>query len=157
MRTAVKTRSAATLERVRGLPETMRATAIDAFGGPSALSIHSLPVPVRAALSRCGRASSAAMLFRVSTSFPLTRPPRAVYLPLPEIANRDNAVQFDNLFLQIEPVQWRATLAGCTVKSGMHQFHEFLVAGNHVIFHLFGCDFGEELPSARDLRFLDLP
>ncbi|MGA8691875.1 MAG: NADP-dependent oxidoreductase [Methyloceanibacter sp.] len=49
MRTAVKTRRAATHERVRELPETMRAAAIDAFGGPDALSIHSLPVPVPAA------------------------------------------------------------------------------------------------------------
>ena len=49
MRTAVKTRRAATLERVRELPETMRAAAIDAFGGPGALSIQSLPVPVPAA------------------------------------------------------------------------------------------------------------
>jgi len=44
MRTAVKTRRAATLERVRELPETMRAAAIDAFGGPGALSIHFLLV-----------------------------------------------------------------------------------------------------------------
>ena len=32
-------------ERVRELPETMRAAAIDAFGGPDTLSIHVLPVP----------------------------------------------------------------------------------------------------------------
>jgi len=43
------TRRAATPERVRELPETMRAAAIDAFGGPGALSIHSLPVPSPAA------------------------------------------------------------------------------------------------------------
>jgi len=47
--TTVKTRRTATLERMRELPETMRAAAIDAFGGPGALSIHSLPVPVPAA------------------------------------------------------------------------------------------------------------
>jgi NADPH:quinone reductase len=40
------TRRAATPERVRELPETMRAAAIDAFGGPAVLSIHFLPVPV---------------------------------------------------------------------------------------------------------------
>ena len=44
-RTAVKRRRAATLERVRELPETMRTAAIDGFGGPGALSIYSLPVP----------------------------------------------------------------------------------------------------------------
>ena len=49
MTTAVKTRRAVTLERVRELPEAMRAAAIDAFGGPGALSIHSLPVPAPAA------------------------------------------------------------------------------------------------------------
>lgn len=32
-------------ERVRELPETMRAAAIDAFGGPDSLSIHVLSVP----------------------------------------------------------------------------------------------------------------
>ena len=29
--------------------------------------------------------------------------------------NRDNTVSIQNLRLQIEPVRWRATLAGCTV------------------------------------------
>src|SRR5258705_10697361 len=38
-----------THEPARGLPETMRDGAIDAFGGPDALSLHSLPVPVPAA------------------------------------------------------------------------------------------------------------
>ena len=38
-----------THEPARRLPETMRAAAIDAFGGPDALSLHSLPVPVPAA------------------------------------------------------------------------------------------------------------
>jgi NADPH:quinone reductase-like Zn-dependent oxidoreductase len=36
-------------ERTRPLPETMRAAAIDAFGGPDAVSLHSLPVPAPAA------------------------------------------------------------------------------------------------------------
>jgi transposase len=34
--------------------------------------------------------------------------------------NRDNTVSFDNLHLQIEPVRWRATLAGCTVTVHQH-------------------------------------
>lgn len=29
--------------------------------------------------------------------------------------NRDNTVSFQNLALQIEPVRWRGTLAGCAV------------------------------------------
>lgn len=37
---------AKTPERAHELPETMRAAAINAFDGPSALSIHSLPVPL---------------------------------------------------------------------------------------------------------------
>ncbi len=35
-------------------------------------------------------------------------------------ANRDNTVGFRNLNLQIEPVGWRATLAGCTVTVHQH-------------------------------------
>ena len=34
--------------------------------------------------------------------------------------NRDNTVSFENLHLQIEPVRWRATLAGCTVTVHQH-------------------------------------
>src|ERR1019366_10489199 len=47
--TRVRTRRAATLECVREVPKTMRPAAIEAFGGPGALLIHSLPVPVPAA------------------------------------------------------------------------------------------------------------
>lgn len=36
------------------------------------------------------------------------------------MVNRDNTVSFQNLSLQIERVQWRATLAGCTVKVHQH-------------------------------------
>lgn len=34
--------------------------------------------------------------------------------------NRDNTVSAQNLHLQIEPVRWRATLAGCTVNVHQH-------------------------------------
>jgi len=34
--------------------------------------------------------------------------------------NRDNTVSFQNLQLQIEPVQWRGTLAGCSVMVHQH-------------------------------------
>src|SRR6266478_4953329 len=34
--------------------------------------------------------------------------------------NRDNTVSFQHLSLQIEPVRWRATLAGCTVRVHQH-------------------------------------
>jgi hypothetical protein len=34
--------------------------------------------------------------------------------------NRDNTVTWQNLALQIEPVKWRATLAGCTVTVHQH-------------------------------------
>jgi transposase len=34
--------------------------------------------------------------------------------------NRDNTVSVQNLRLQIEPVRWRATLAGCTVTAHQH-------------------------------------
>jgi len=34
--------------------------------------------------------------------------------------NRDNTVSFENLHLQIEPVRWRTTLAGCTVTVHQH-------------------------------------
>jgi hypothetical protein len=34
--------------------------------------------------------------------------------------NRDNTVSFQNLTLQIEPVRWRGTLAGCAVIARRH-------------------------------------
>jgi hypothetical protein len=34
--------------------------------------------------------------------------------------NRDNTVSFQNLSLQIEPVKWRGTLAGCSVIAHQH-------------------------------------
>jgi hypothetical protein len=34
--------------------------------------------------------------------------------------NRDNTVSFQNLTLQIEPVRWRAMLAGCTATVHQH-------------------------------------
>ena len=34
--------------------------------------------------------------------------------------NKDNTVSFQNLALQIEPVRWRGTLAGCTVTVHQH-------------------------------------
>ena len=34
--------------------------------------------------------------------------------------NRDNTVSFQNLTLQIEPVRWRGTLAGCKVIVHQH-------------------------------------
>jgi hypothetical protein len=34
--------------------------------------------------------------------------------------NHDNTVSFQNLSLQIQPVRWRATLAGCTVTLHQH-------------------------------------
>ena len=34
--------------------------------------------------------------------------------------NRDNTVSIQNLRLQIEPVRWRATLAGCSVTVHQH-------------------------------------
>jgi len=36
------------------------------------------------------------------------------------MVNRDNTVGIQNLRLQIEPVRWRATLAGCTVTVHQH-------------------------------------
>src|SRR5271167_709673 len=36
------------------------------------------------------------------------------------VVNRDNTVQFENRCLQIEPVRWRGTLAGCTVTVRQH-------------------------------------
>jgi len=34
--------------------------------------------------------------------------------------DRDNTVEFDSLVLQIEPVGWRATMAGCKVVIHQH-------------------------------------
>ena len=36
------------------------------------------------------------------------------------VVNRDNTVQFENLCLRIEPLQWRGTLAGCQVTVHRH-------------------------------------
>jgi hypothetical protein len=41
--------------------------------------------------------------------------------------NRDNTVSIQNLRLQIEPVRWRATLAGCTVTVHQHLDGTFTV------------------------------
>ena len=41
--------------------------------------------------------------------------------------NRDNTVSIQNLRLQIEPVRWRATLAGCTVKVHQHLAGTFTI------------------------------
>jgi transposase len=45
---------------------------------------------------------------------------RIFSLQFERTANRDNTVSFQNLTLQIEPVRWRATLAGCTVTVHQH-------------------------------------
>jgi len=41
--------------------------------------------------------------------------------------NRDNTVSVQNLRLQIEPVRWRATLAGCTVSVHQHLDRSFTI------------------------------
>jgi hypothetical protein len=41
-------------------------------------------------------------------------------LQFERMVNRDNTVNFQNLSLQIEPVRWRASLAGCTVMVHQH-------------------------------------
>ena len=41
-------------------------------------------------------------------------------LPFERTVNRDNTVSFQNLSLQIQPVRWRGTLAGCTVTVHQH-------------------------------------
>ena len=41
-------------------------------------------------------------------------------LQFERMVNRDNTVSFLNLSLQLEPVRWRATLAGCTVRVHQH-------------------------------------
>jgi hypothetical protein len=45
---------------------------------------------------------------------------RIFSLPFERTVNRDNTVSFLNLRLQIEPVQWRGTLAGCSVTAHQH-------------------------------------
>jgi len=45
---------------------------------------------------------------------------RVFSLQFERIVNRDNTVSFENLKLQIEPVRWRGTLAGCGVIVHQH-------------------------------------
>ena len=45
---------------------------------------------------------------------------RIFSLQFERTVNRDNTVSFQNLTLQIEPVRWRATLAGCAVIAHQH-------------------------------------
>src|SRR6202795_2573359 len=45
---------------------------------------------------------------------------RIFSLQFERTVNRDNTVSFQNLTLQIEPVRWRGTLAGCTVTVRQH-------------------------------------
>ena len=45
---------------------------------------------------------------------------RIFSLQFERTVNRDNTVSFQNLSLQIERVQWRATLAGCSVTAHQH-------------------------------------
>lgn len=45
---------------------------------------------------------------------------RIFSLQFERTVNRDNTVSFQNLRLQIEPVRWRGTLAGCTVIVHQH-------------------------------------
>jgi hypothetical protein len=45
---------------------------------------------------------------------------RIFSLQFERTVNRDNTVSFQNLVLQIQPVRWRATLAGCTVTVHQH-------------------------------------
>ncbi|HEV2205386.1 MAG TPA: hypothetical protein VGR36_02525 [Candidatus Acidoferrales bacterium] len=48
--------------------------------------------------------------------------------------SRDNTVSFQNLSLQIQPVRWRGTLAGCTVT--VHQHLEGTLSlryGRHIV------------------------
>ena len=41
-------------------------------------------------------------------------------LQFERVVGRDNTVSFQNLWLQIQPVRWRGTLAGCTVTVQQH-------------------------------------
>jgi transposase InsO family protein len=45
---------------------------------------------------------------------------RIFSLQFERTVNRDNTVSFQNLTLQIEPMRWRATLAGCSVTVHQH-------------------------------------
>src|SRR5262249_13045755 len=50
--------------------------------------------------------------------------------------NRDNTVSIQNLRLQIEPVRWRATLAGCSVTVHQHLHRTFTIThGPHRLGH----------------------
>jgi hypothetical protein len=50
--------------------------------------------------------------------------------------NRDNTVSIQNLGLQIEPVRWRSTLAGCAVKVHQHLDGTFTIThGPHRLGH----------------------
>src|SRR5512142_1723361 len=50
--------------------------------------------------------------------------------------NRDNTVSVQNLRLQIEPVRWRATLAGCSVTVHQHLDRSFTIThGPHRLGH----------------------
>jgi hypothetical protein len=48
-------------------------------------------------------------------------------LPFERTVNRDNTVSVQNLRLQIEPVRWRATLAGCSVTVHQHLDGSFTI------------------------------
>jgi hypothetical protein len=49
------------------------------------------------------------------------RPRRRIFsLHHQRVVNRDNTAQFENRCLQIEPVRWRGTLAGCAVTVRQH-------------------------------------
>ena len=47
---------------------------------------------------------------------------RIFSLQFERTVNRDNTVSFENRTLQIEPVRWRGTLAGCTVRVHQHLY-----------------------------------
>ena len=57
-------------------------------------------------------------------------------LQLERTVSRDNTVSFQNLALQIQPVRWRGTLAGCTVI--MHQHLDGMLSLRYGP-HLIGC------------------
>jgi transposase len=59
---------------------------------------------------------------------------RVFSLQFERSVNRDNTVSFQNLSLQIEPVRWRATLAGCQVTVHQHLDGNLsLTHGPHVL------------------------
>ena len=59
---------------------------------------------------------------RGSAFMPCRRPDlrRVFSLQFERTVNRDNTVSLQNLTLQIEPVKWRGTLAGCSVTAHQH-------------------------------------